>query len=59
MSHNIPAGMRQVPGGLLIADNIISHQEGLQAFVEHAQADVCVDALVVAIGKGELVCCKT
>jgi hypothetical protein len=51
--------MRQVPVGLLFADTIISHQEGLQAFVEHAQADVCVDALVVAIGKGELVCCKT
>jgi predicted O-methyltransferase YrrM len=49
---------RLVQGGLLVADNVISHQEGLQSFVEHAQADPRVDALVVAIGKGELVCRK-
>ena len=47
-----------VRGGLLIADNIISHQEQLAPFVEQAINDHRVDALVVPIGKGELVCRK-
>ncbi len=45
-----------VRGGLLVADNVISHQEDLQPFVDHASADVRVDAVTVPIGKGELVC---
>jgi len=45
-----------VTGGLLIADNVISHQEALELFVGKAQNDDRVDALVVPIGKGELVC---
>ena len=47
-----------VPGGWLLADNVISHQADLQPFVERAYADVRVDALVVPIGKGLLLCRK-
>ncbi len=46
------------PGGLLAADNTISHQEGLQAFLERAHGDERVDALDVPIGKGVLLCRK-
>lgn len=47
-----------VPGGVLIADNAISHRETLQPMLEAALADTRIDALVVPIGKGELVCRK-
>jgi predicted O-methyltransferase YrrM len=47
-----------VKGGLLAADNVISHQEELQPLVERALADERVDALVVPIGKGVLLCRK-
>ncbi len=47
-----------VPGGLLIADNVISHQEDLQSFVDHAYADKRVDSVIVPIGKGLLLCRK-
>ena len=47
-----------VLGGMLCADNVISHQAELGAFLEHAAADERVDALVVPIGKGVLVCRK-
>ena len=49
---------KMVSGGILIADNVISHQEALEPFVKMAQNDCRVDALVVPIGKGELVCKK-
>lgn len=49
---------RLVPGGLLVADNAISHQPALQPLIDRALADTRVDALVVPIGKGELVCRK-
>jgi caffeoyl-CoA O-methyltransferase len=49
---------RLVPGGLLVADNIISHNDELQALVEYTAADKRVDSLVVPIAKGELVCRK-
>lgn len=45
-----------VSGGLLVADNVISHAEALQPVVDKAMADPRVDAVVVPIGKGELVC---
>ncbi len=45
---------RLVPGGLLVADNIISHNDELQALVEYAAADPRVDSMVVPIAKGEL-----
>ena len=49
---------RLVPGGLLVADNAINHRPTLQPLLDQAQADERVDALVVPIGKGELVCRK-
>lgn len=49
---------RLVPGGLLVADNAINHQESLQTVLARAAADARVDSLVVPIGKGELVCRK-
>jgi caffeoyl-CoA O-methyltransferase len=47
-----------VKGGLLVADNVISHHDELVPFLQRAQNDKRVDALVVPIGKGELVCRK-
>lgn len=49
---------RLVPGGLLVADNAVSHQQALQPMLERALADERVDALIVPIGRGELVCRK-
>jgi predicted O-methyltransferase YrrM len=49
---------RLVKGGLLIADNAINHQATLQPMLDRALADERVDALIVPIGKGELVCRK-
>lgn len=46
-----------VPGGLLAADNTTSHPE-LQPFIDQAYADRRVDALVIPIGKGILLCRK-
>ncbi|MCL5946851.1 MAG: O-methyltransferase [Chloroflexi bacterium] len=45
-------------GGILIADNAINHRETLQPMLDVALADERVDALIVPIGKGELVCRK-
>jgi len=47
-----------VPGGILAADNVVSHAEALSDFVAQAEDDARVDALVVPIGKGILVCRK-
>ncbi len=49
---------RLVRGGLLVADNALSHQEELKSVLDRALADERVDALVVPIGKGLLVCRK-
>jgi caffeoyl-CoA O-methyltransferase len=49
---------RLVPGGLLVADNIISHAKDLGAVVDKAELDARVDCVVVPIGKGELLCRK-
>jgi caffeoyl-CoA O-methyltransferase len=49
---------RLVAGGLLVADNAINHQETLQPMLDRALSDGRVDALIVPIGKGELVCRK-
>lgn len=48
-----------VRGGLLVADNAINHRETLQPMLERALSDERVDALIVPIGKGELVCRKS
>ena len=47
-----------VKGGWLVADNAINHRETLQPVLERAMADERVDALIVPIGNGELVCRK-
>jgi predicted O-methyltransferase YrrM len=49
---------RLVRGGLLVADNAINYREALQPMLDRALADERLDALVVPIGKGELVCRK-
>lgn len=49
---------RLVPGGLLLADNAINHQQTLQPMLDRALNDDRVDALIVPIGKGVLVCRK-
>jgi caffeoyl-CoA O-methyltransferase len=47
-----------VSGAILVADNAISHEEILQPMLDRAMADDRVDALIVPIGRGELVCRK-
>ena len=49
---------RLVPGGILVADNAISHATALGIWLERVFCDPRVDALVVPIGQGELVCRK-
>ena len=49
---------RLTKGGLLVADNAINHRETLAPMLERALRDERVDALIVPIGKGELVCRK-
>ena len=52
------AVVSRVPGAILVADNAISHQADLHSMLEGALSDRRVDALIVPIGKGELVCRK-
>ena len=47
-----------VKGGILVADNAINHYETFKPMLEKALGDERVDALIVPIGKGELVCRK-
>jgi caffeoyl-CoA O-methyltransferase len=47
-----------VKGGLLVADNATNHRQTLQPMLDRALADVRLDALIVPIGNGELVCRK-
>ncbi len=49
---------RLVSGGLLVADNAINHRKTLASTINRAESDRRVDAMVVPIGKGELVCRK-
>ncbi|MCB9420268.1 MAG: O-methyltransferase [Ardenticatenaceae bacterium] len=49
---------RLVPGGLLVADNAINHRQTLQPMLNRALDDERVDALIVPIGNGVLVCRK-
>jgi len=45
-----------VQGGLLVADNAINHEATLRPMLDRALRDERVDALIVPIGNGELVC---
>ncbi len=47
-----------VKGGILVADNVISHETVLKPFIEKALNDERIDAMVVPIGNGEMVCRK-
>jgi len=47
-----------ISGGLLLADNALNHQATLQPVLDRAASDPRLDALVVPIGKGVLVCRK-
>lgn len=47
-----------VSGGILIADNAIDHKEMLQPMLDSALNDEQVDALIVPVGNGVLLCRK-
>ncbi len=44
-----------VRGGLLAADNVISHRDALQPWLDRVLNDKRVDSLVIPIGKGVLI----
>ncbi len=45
---------RLLPGGLLLADNLLSHADSLAGFLTHVQTDARMDSVVVPIGSGVL-----
>jgi caffeoyl-CoA O-methyltransferase len=47
-----------ISGGILVADNAINHEATLRPMLDRAMHDIRVDAMVVPIGKGELICRK-
>lgn len=47
-----------VSGGLLLADNAISHQRFLKSMINKSLKDSRVDSVVIPIGKGVLMCRK-
>jgi len=47
---------RLAPGGWLVADNAINHRAVLQPMLDRALGDERLDAVVVPIGNGVLVC---
>jgi len=47
-----------VKGGLLVADNAINHYDTLKPMIDKALSDERIDALIVPIEKGELLCRK-
>ena len=49
---------RMVRGGYLVADNAINHRETLQPMIDQSLLDDRVDAMVVSIGMGLLICRK-
>lgn len=48
-----------VSGGLLVADNATSHAHILGPMLQRAMTDERVDAMIVPVGRGELLCRKT
>ncbi len=46
------------PGGVLVADNLLSHEDDLAPFRDRALADERLSGLVVPIGRGELLAIK-
>jgi predicted O-methyltransferase YrrM len=49
---------RMLTGGILVADNAISHQSELRPMLDRVLADDRVDAVLVPIGTGDLICRK-
>lgn len=49
---------RMAPGGILVADNAISHEAELRPMLDRALHDERVDSVLVPIGTGDLVCRK-
>lgn len=47
-----------VHGGMLVADNVISHERELTTFLDRALNDRRVDSMIVPLGKGLLLCRK-
>jgi len=47
-----------MPGGLLVADNALSHAEQLEKLLAKARKDKRVDAIVLPVGSGVLICRK-
>ena len=47
---------RLVHGGWLVADNAVNQRDRLQPVLDRALADERVDALIVPVGNGELLC---
>jgi len=47
-----------VPGGILVADNVISHRDGCAPMLKRALTDRRVDAQIVPVGSGLLVARK-
>ncbi len=47
-----------IAGGVLVADNAINHAPTLQPMLDRALADERVDAVILPVGKGELLCRK-
>lgn len=45
---------KMASGGIMIADNVISHQEELSLFIKFVEDDNRVDSIIVPIGKGLL-----
>jgi caffeoyl-CoA O-methyltransferase len=49
---------RMVTGAILVADNAISHEAALRPMLDRALRDDRVDAVLVPIGTGDLICRK-
>jgi len=49
---------RMIPGGLLAADNVISHRKDIQPMLDRADSDERTDSVIVPIGKGVLLARK-
>ena len=47
------------PGGLLVVDNAVSHAAEVAAFIAAVTADAELSSVLVPIGKGEFVACKS
>jgi caffeoyl-CoA O-methyltransferase len=50
---------KMTKGGIFIADNAINHYETLETMINKALKDPRVDAIIIPIGKGELLCRKS